>query len=69
MRERRALHAAIAVVLATQFQPLCDSQPGLLPQHLELAGDHQAARAAWLQAAEHATARSALKEMWLCHFP
>ena len=62
LRERRALHAAIAVVLATQFQPLCDSQPDLLPQHLELAGDHQAARTGWLQAAEHAKARSAHQE-------
>ena len=61
-RDRRALHAAIAAVLATQFQPLCDSQPGLLPQHLELAGEHAAARAGWLQAADHASARSAHQE-------
>jgi predicted ATPase len=61
-RERRALHAAIATVLATQFQPLCDSQPGLLPQHLELAGEHAAAQAGWLRAADHASARSAHQE-------
>ena len=62
VRDRRALHAAIATVLATQFQPLCDSQPGLLPQHLELAGEHAAAQAGWLQAAQHASARSAHQE-------
>jgi class 3 adenylate cyclase len=61
-RDRRALHAAIAAVLAAQFQPLCDSQPGLLPQHQELAGEHEAARAGWLQAAAHAAARSAHQE-------
>ena len=61
-RDRRALHAVIAAVLAGQFQPLCDSQPGLLPQHLELAGELAAASAGWLQAAAHAAARSAHQE-------
>ncbi len=61
-RDRRALHAAIAAVLAAQFQPLCASQPGLLPQHLALAGEHAAAQAGWLQAAAHASARSAHQE-------
>jgi len=58
-RDRRQLHAAIADVLQQQFAALCASQPELLAQHLEQAGQDEPALAAWERAARHAAQRSA----------
>ena len=61
-RDRRQLHGAIAVVLQSQFGPLCDSQPERLALHYEQAGLDTEALAGWERAAHHAAQRTARGE-------
>ncbi|MBL8351821.1 MAG: AAA family ATPase [Burkholderiaceae bacterium] len=61
-RDRRALHASIAAVLQADFAALVASQPALLAQHHEQAGQLAEALAGWERAARHAAARSAQQE-------
>jgi len=59
---RRALHRAIARVLAERFRDTAETQPEVLAVHYTEAGEGEPAVAAWQRAAEHAVARSAFVE-------
>src|SRR5205814_994754 len=59
---RRALHRAIARVLAERFRDTVETQPEVLAVHYTEAGESEPAVAAWQRAAEHAIARSAFVE-------
>jgi class 3 adenylate cyclase/predicted ATPase len=60
--KRHAVHGAIADILVDRFPDLIDRQPEILALHLTEAGRAEPAVAAWLNAGERATARSAHAE-------
>ncbi len=55
---RQDLHARVAAVLEHHFADLVERQPELLAHHLTAAGDVERAVDQWLQAGNHAAARS-----------
>jgi class 3 adenylate cyclase/predicted ATPase len=59
---RRALHARIAEILASQFQGIVDRQPELLARHCTEAGLIEKAASLWGKAGQRSLARSALVE-------
>jgi class 3 adenylate cyclase/predicted ATPase len=64
---RQELHARVAAVLEAQFADLVERQPELLAHHLTAAGDTERAVEQWLKAGQHAAARLAYLEA-IAHF-
>jgi predicted ATPase len=64
---RQELHARVAAVLEAQFADLVERQPELLAHHLTAAGDIERAVEQWLKAGQHAAARLAYLEA-IAHF-
>ena len=60
--KRQELHARVAAVLERQFAGLVERQPELLAYHLTAAGATERAVDQWLNAGQHAAARSAPHE-------
>jgi tetratricopeptide (TPR) repeat protein len=59
---RQQLHARIAANLEDRFPEVVLTQPALLAQHCEKAGQTERAVEYWLKAGQHALARSAMTE-------
>jgi hypothetical protein len=59
---RQELHARVAAALEQHFADLVERQPELLAHHLTAANDTARAAGQWLQAGQHAAARSAHPE-------
>jgi len=59
---RQELHARVAAVLEQHFADLVERQPELLAHHLTAAGDSERAVDQWLKAGQHAAARLAYLE-------
>ena len=59
---RQELHARVAAALEQHFSDLVERQPELLAHHLTAAGDTERAVDQWLKAGQHAAARLAYLE-------
>ena len=64
---RQELHARVAAALEEHFADLIERQPELLAHHLTAAGDTGRAVGQWLKAGQHAAARLAYLEA-IAHF-
>jgi class 3 adenylate cyclase/predicted ATPase len=64
---RQELHTRVAAALEAQFADLVERQPELLAHHLTAAGDTERAVDQWLKAGQHAAARLAYLEA-IAHF-
>jgi class 3 adenylate cyclase/predicted ATPase len=64
---RQELHARVAAALEEHFADLVERQPELLAHHLTAAGDTERAVGQWLKAGQHAAARLAYLEA-IAHF-
>ncbi len=64
---RQELHARVAAALEEHFADLVERQPELLAHHLTAAGDTERAVDQWLKAGQHAAARLAYLEA-IAHF-
>jgi predicted ATPase len=64
---RQELHARVAATLEEHFADLVERQPELLAHHLTAAGDTERAVGQWLKAGQHAAARLAYLEA-IAHF-
>lgn len=60
--DRRALHAAVALTLTTQFGDMAEARAEVIARHWAEAGEADKAIAAWTRAAEAAEARHAFVE-------
>jgi class 3 adenylate cyclase/predicted ATPase len=61
-RRRRELHRAIAAALSEKFAAIAETQPEVVAQHWEAAGEAERALVAWEQAAGRARHRAAFAE-------
>jgi class 3 adenylate cyclase/predicted ATPase len=61
-RRRQELHARVAAALEEHFADLIERQPELLAHHLTAAGNTERAADQWLRAGQHAAARLAYLE-------